>query len=99
MWPRSLDAMLAQLLSQGRPVNSQDLGCRGPVAPAFLEDGEDRRLGELEELFIERPVRPGVLPKRSSRPGRELAADFAGFEAGAGLGSTRAVGKCSGRIG
>ena len=64
-------------------MDSQDLGCRGPVAPAFLERwSQDRRLGELEELFVERSIRPGVLPKRPSGPSRELGPISPGFEAG-----------------
>lgn len=86
----SLDAILTQLRSQGRSIDSHDLDRGRPLAAAFLEKTpKDRRFRELKELFVKRRIRPGSFSKRAPNPCGEISLDLTVIRCGRGFATRR----------
>lgn len=78
---RSADPVLAELLTEGGPVDAEDLGGSGAVVPAMIEDGlKEWRLDLVKESFVERGIggERGGISELVAGPGGDRGLEIVG---------------------
>lgn len=80
-WGRSANSVLAELLTEGGPVDAEDLGGSGAVVSAMFEDGlKERGLDLFKEPLVERGIggEGGGIGELVAGPGGDRCAEIVG---------------------